>query len=81
MQTVIDNLINPAVSMHGGFVSLVDVRGSTVFVEMGGGCQGCAASQMTLRAGIEAMIREEVPEVSEVRDATDHEAGANPYYR
>jgi len=80
VQTVIEEHINPAVSMHGGFVSLVDVQETKVYIAMGGGCQGCAASQMTLRAGIEAIILEEVPEVTEVLDSTDHAAGTNPFY-
>ena len=51
-----------------------------VFLEMGGGCQGCAASQATLRHGIESAIRRVVPQVREVIDVTDHESGENPYY-
>ena len=78
--TIIEDHINPAVAMHGGFVELVDVKDSKVFVALGGGCQGCAASSMTLRMGIETMIMEEIPEVTEVIDATDHSAGTNPYY-
>lgn len=80
VQAVIDKAINPALAMHGGFVRLLDVKETTVVVEMGGGCQGCVASQMTLRAGIEAMIVEEVPEVTAVEDGTDHGSGTNPYY-
>ena len=80
VQAVIDKAINPALAMHGGYVKLLEVRGSTAVVEMGGCCQGCVASQMTLRAGIEAMIVEEVSEVTEVVDGTDHGAGTNPYY-
>ncbi|HOD67369.1 MAG TPA: NifU family protein [candidate division Zixibacteria bacterium] len=72
--------INPAISSHGGFVELHDVEGTTVYVRLGGGCQGCASANATLRHGIERAIREEVPEVSEVRDVTDHTAGMNPYY-
>jgi Fe/S biogenesis protein NfuA len=47
---------------------------------MGGGCQGCGAADVTLKMGIERMIREEIPEVEEVLDTTDHAAGNNPYY-
>ena len=47
---------------------------------MGGGCQGCAVSAMTLRDGIEKAILQHVPEITEVVDATDHEAGENPFY-
>ena len=77
---VIEDHINPAVAMHGGFVQLVEVKDTAVYVAMGGGCQGCAASQMTLQSGIEAMIMEEVPEVTEVIDTTDHNAGQNPFF-
>ena len=47
---------------------------------MGGGCQGCGAADVTLKSGIERLIKEEIPEITEVLDATDHSAGTNPYY-
>ena len=53
---------------------------ATVYVSMGGGCQGCAMSQATLTEGIRASILEAIPEVTEVVDATDHSAGENPFY-
>lgn len=80
VQELIDTMINPAVAGHGGFVELVDVQDNRVYLQMGGGCQGCGAADVTLKAGIERLIREELPEVSEVVDATDHASGANPYY-
>lgn len=80
VQELIDTMINPAVAGHGGFVELIDVQDSRVYVTMGGGCQGCGAANITLKAGIERLIREELPEVTEVVDATDHASGANPYY-
>jgi Fe/S biogenesis protein NfuA len=80
VQLVIDEVINPGIAAHGGFVELVDVSDDTLYLRMGGGCQGCAASQATLRQGIERMVREEVPEIREIIDVTDHTAGANPYY-
>ena len=72
--------INPAVASHGGFVSLIDVRGNTVYLELGGGCQGCGMAQLTLKQGIERAIREKVPGVGEILDTTDHAAGTNPYF-
>ena len=47
---------------------------------MGGGCQGCGAADVTLKSGIERLIKEEIPEIAEVLDTTDHASGANPYY-
>jgi Fe/S biogenesis protein NfuA len=46
---------------------------------MGGGCQGCGMADVTLRQGIEASLRENVPEVAGVVDVTDHASGTNPY--
>jgi Fe/S biogenesis protein NfuA len=80
VQQVIDEVINPGIAAHGGYVELVDVSDDTLYIRMGGGCQGCAASAATLRMGIERMVREQVPELVNIVDVTDHTAGANPYY-
>lgn len=72
--------INPALAAHGGFAALKGVEGDKVYVTMGGGCQGCAVSAMTLRDGIARSITEAIPEVTEVIDTTDHAAGENPFY-
>jgi Fe/S biogenesis protein NfuA len=72
--------INPALAAHGGFAELVGVEGSTAYVTMGGGCQGCSMSAATLQEGIQRAILEAIPEVTEVIDATDHQQGENPYY-
>ncbi|PYN13654.1 MAG: iron-sulfur cluster assembly accessory protein, partial [Candidatus Rokuibacteriota bacterium] len=57
-----------------------DVKDSVVYLQMGGGCQGCGAADITLKAGIERLIKEELPEITEVLDTTDHAAGENPFY-
>ncbi|MEZ4417534.1 MAG: NifU family protein [Gemmatimonadota bacterium] len=80
VRAVLDERINPAVASHGGAIELVAVEGSEVFIEMTGGCQGCAMSRMTLRQGVERMLKEVIPEISAVHDATDHTRGANPYF-
>jgi len=80
VQQLLDTAINPAIAMHGGFVELVDVKDTAIYLVMGGGCQGCGMADVTLKHGIEALIRDEVPEVTEVVDVTDHMAGENPYY-
>jgi Fe/S biogenesis protein NfuA len=78
---VIETHINPAVASHGGRVKLVDVRDKTVYVQLGGGCQGCGMATVTLKQGIERMLREAFPEIEDVIDVTDHLSGANPYYQ
>ncbi|HEX5520309.1 MAG TPA: NifU family protein [Longimicrobiaceae bacterium] len=80
VQAVIDELINPRIASHGGSVEMVDVSDDTLYLRMLGGCQGCAASAATLRMGIERMVQEEIPEIREIVDVTDHTAGVNPYY-
>jgi len=80
VQQVVDDQINPGVAGHGGWVLLLDVKDDTAFIEMGGGCRGCAISQMTLKQGIEKLITEEVPQIVRVLDTTDHSEGENPYY-
>jgi Fe/S biogenesis protein NfuA len=80
VQELIDTMINPAVAGHGGYVELIDVQDNRVYLQMGGGCQGCGAADITLKSGIERLIKEEIPEVEEVLDTTDHASGANPYY-
>ena len=72
--------INPALASHGGYATLVGIEGSTAYVTMGGGCQGCSMSAATLTEGIRSAILEAVPEILEVVDATDHSAGENPFY-
>lgn len=80
IEALLEQHINPALASHGGFVTLVKVDNKDVYIEMGGGCQGCAASQMTMKNGVETAIREICPDVGEIIDVTDHAAGTNPYY-
>jgi len=80
VQDLIETMINPAVAGHGGFVELIDVQDNRVYLQMGGGCQGCGAADITLKSGIERLIKDELPEVVEVLDTTDHGSGTNPYY-
>lgn len=79
---VLDEQVNPSIASHGGSAHLVaiDEQKGVVYLSLAGGCQGCAMSRLTLSQGIEVAIRDEVPEVTEVIDVTDHEVGASPYY-
>ena len=78
---LLDQQINPSLASHGGYATLVKVVDDTkAVVTMGGGCQGCAVSAVTLREGIQKAIVTYVPEITEVVDVTDHDAGENPYY-
>ena len=81
VQQILEDQVNPAVASHGGFVSLIDVKDNNVYLQLGGGCQGCGMADVTLKQGIEVMIKEAVPEIEGVFDVTDHAGGDNPYYQ
>jgi Fe/S biogenesis protein NfuA len=80
VQAVLDDRVNPGLAAHGGVVSLVDIQESRVVLSFGGGCQGCGMADLTMKEGVSAQLKEQIPEISEVVDATDHAAGENPYY-
>lgn len=81
VQFILDTEINPQIAAHGGMVSLVEIGdNNTVTLRFGGGCQGCNMIAVTLKQGVEKTLRERIPEISEVSDVTDHEAGKTPYY-
>jgi Fe-S cluster biogenesis protein NfuA len=80
IQELLDGEVNRGIAGHGGRISLVDYQDGKLRIAMSGGCQGCASSQVTLRQGVEIMVRNVAPEVVEIVDATDHAAGKTPYY-
>ena len=77
---VLEEQINPAIASHGGYAELVAVEDSIAYLRLAGGCQGCGMAAVTLSQGIEVAILDNVPEITEVIDVTDHASGANPYY-
>jgi Fe/S biogenesis protein NfuA len=80
VQTVLESQINPAIASHGGVAQLVGVEGQDIYLKLGGGCQGCGMAQVTLTQGIETSLREAIPEIGNIIDATDHASGDNPYF-
>ena len=77
---LIKNDVNPSIAAHGGVITLHSVNDGKAFVTMGGGCQGCTASSITLKQGVESYIVAKVDGVNEIVDMTDHSEGENPYY-
>lgn len=79
---VLYNEINPSLASHGGLVTLEDiVEDSVAVLRFGGGCQGCGMVDVTLKEGVEKTLMEQVPELSGVRDATDHSNRENAYFK
>ncbi len=81
VQRVLTERINPSVAMHGGAVSLVDIRDNVVYLRMSGGCQGCGMASVTLTQGVKQVLHDMVPEIVDVQDVTDHAAGTDPYFQ
>ncbi len=80
IQKVIDEVVNPGVAGHGGHISLLGVKGNSITIQMGGGCQGCSVADVTLKQGIHTSFRDAVPQVGAIFDETDHAAGLTPYF-
>ena len=81
IQHVLDEEVNPMVASHGGVVSLLEVKDHNAYLEFGGGCQGCGMIDVTLKQGVEVMIKAQIPEIEAIYDVTDHAGGTNPYYQ
>jgi Fe/S biogenesis protein NfuA len=79
---LLETEINPRVAAHGGRISLEEITSDgVVLLRFGGGCHGCGMADVTLKQGVEKTLKERCPEITAVRDATDHASGENPYYR
>ena len=77
---VLDAEINPVIAAHHGRVSLAGAGDGWIRVRLEGGCQGCSLAEVTLRQGIEPVLRARLPGMTGLVDVTDHEAGAEPFF-
>jgi Fe-S cluster biogenesis protein NfuA len=77
---VLDRKVNPIIASHRGHVSLVAVDEGWVRLRLEGGCQGCSLAEVTLRQGVEPLLRARVPGFVGLVDVTDHQAGREPFY-
>lgn len=81
IQYVLVSEVNPNLASHGGMVSLVEItQDQDVVLRFGGGCHGCGMVDVTLKDGIERVLKEKFPQIRNVVDVTDHSTGENPYY-
>ena len=79
-QRVLDTEINPAIAAHRGRVTVDGVTGGWIRVRLEGGCQGCSLAEVTIRQGIEPLLRVRLPQMTGLVDVTDHEAGTEPFF-
>jgi Fe-S cluster biogenesis protein NfuA len=72
IEELIAKEIRPALASHGGDCEVIDVKDNKVYLKLSGGCRGCPGARMTIKYGVERIIRENFPEVQEVIDVTEH---------
>lgn len=75
VKVIMDEEVKPALASHGGGASVTKVENGVVFVELQGGCRGCPGARMTMKNGIEALLKDRVSDIQGVVDDTDHIAG------
>ncbi len=79
---ILYNEINPSLAAHGGEVSLTEItEDHYAILQFGGGCQGCGMVDATLKQGVEKTLLEQLPELTGVRDVTDHSIRDNAYFK
>jgi Fe-S cluster biogenesis protein NfuA len=78
---LIESRIQPAVSSHGGKINFVSYEDGKLVLELSGACAGCAGSTMTLKYGVENMVKHYLPEVTTVEAIHDENSGVDPYYK
>ena len=79
---VLYNEVNPGLAAHGGHVTLEEIFEKSIAVlRFGGGCQGCGMVDVTLKDGVEKSLLSQIPQLTEVRDVTDHSVKENAYYQ
>jgi Fe-S cluster biogenesis protein NfuA len=77
---ILDAEVNPAIAAHRGHVILTGADEGWVRIRLEGGCQGCSLAEVTVRQGIEPLLRARLPDLTGLTDVTDHEAGTQPYF-
>ena len=79
IEKILNDQVRPALAQHGGNIELIEVKDKIVYIKFYGGCHGCSSSDITLKNGIEQLIKQHFPEILEVIDLTDHQSGTNPF--
>jgi Fe-S cluster biogenesis protein NfuA len=77
---VLDAEVNPAIAAHRGHVTVTGAEKGWIRIRLEGGCQGCSLAEVTIRQGIEPLLRARLPAMTGLTDVTDHEAGTEPFF-
>ena len=79
-QRILDAEVNPAVAAHRGHITVTGAGHGWIHLRLEGGCQGCTLAEVTVRQGIEPLLRTRLPAITGIADITDHEAGTDPFF-
>jgi Fe-S cluster biogenesis protein NfuA len=79
-QRILDTEVNPAIAAHRGHITVDGADRGWIRIRLEGGCQGCSLAEVTIRQGIEPLLRARLPGMTGVADVTDHEAGTDPFF-
>ncbi|MEC7986298.1 MAG: NifU family protein, partial [Myxococcota bacterium] len=74
VQEILDEDVRPALQMDGGDISLIKIEDNNIYVKLVGACSTCPSSVMTMRMGVENLLREEFPSMNELIEVTDEPA-------
>ena len=80
IKSLIESHVKPAVAGHGGNIEFVSYNSGHLVLELGGACSGCAGSTMTLKMGVENMLKQFVPEVQSIEAVDDPFSDVDPFY-
>ena len=80
IKSLIESHVKPAVAGHGGNIEFLDYKEGNLLLELGGACSGCAGSTMTLKMGVENMLKHYVPEIKTVEAMDDPFSTVDPFY-
>jgi Fe-S cluster biogenesis protein NfuA len=81
IKSLLETRVAPAVARHGGVINFVDYEDGALMLELSGACAGCAGSKMTLKMGVERLLKAEVPELEVVEAVDDENSGVDPYFK
>ena len=80
IKELIETHVKPSVATHGGNIEFLQYDNGRLLLELGGACSGCAGSTMTLKMGVENMVKHYVPEVKTVEAQDDPFSNVDPFY-
>jgi Fe-S cluster biogenesis protein NfuA len=80
IKAIIETNVKPAVASHGGVIDFVSYDDGHLSLILGGACSGCASSTITLKLGVENMVKHFVPEVKTITAEDDPNSTVDPYF-